>query len=110
MIQSSAPPTPAPPTPASSTTEVPDILKRPEAVIIIVVALWLTFWDAYLELIDDLEPENALSSRQLAQRLGVDKRSIRRKKRQPGFSEWTQTLDPDGIAWGYEGGVYAPKG
>jgi hypothetical protein len=86
-----------------------NLLNRPEAVIFVLLAALFVLWDTYLGLLDEVEP-TSLSSRQLAQRLGTNQKTIRRRKSQPGFSEWTQQLDPDGIAWVYcTGGVYAPK-
>lgn len=84
-------------------------MKRPEAVFFILIAALFVFWDAYLSLLDEIDAAS-LSSRQLARRLGTSQKSIRRRKRQPDFSTWTQQLDPEGIAWVYcPGGVYAPK-
>lgn len=84
-----------------------DFLKRPEAVAFILIAALFVLWDTYLSLLD--EGSVSLSSRQLAQRLGTSSKIIRRRKRQPDFSEWTRKLDPDGIAWVYcSSGVYTP--
>lgn len=92
-----------------TTHEKANLLNRPEAVIFIVVAALFVLWDTYLSLLDEVGA-TSLSSRQLAQRLGTTQKTIRRRKRQPGFSEWTQQLDPDGIAWVYcAGGIYEPK-
>jgi hypothetical protein len=88
----------------------PDYLKRPEAVVFVAFATMMLFWEAYLALLDDLAPENSLSCRQLAARLKVSKKTVRQRKRQEGFSEWSQGLDPEGVAWVYySGGLYAPK-
>jgi hypothetical protein len=90
-------------------SEVPDYLKRPEAVVFVAFATLIIFWEAYLALLDELAPETSLSCRQLAERLKVSKRMVRQRKRQEGFSEWSQSLDPEGIAWVYQsGGLYAP--
>jgi hypothetical protein len=90
-------------------SETPDFLKRPEAVIFVLIAALFVFWDAYLSLLDEAE-SNSLSSRQLAQRLGTTAKTIRRRKSQPDFSDWTQQLDPDGVSWIYcANGVYAPR-
>jgi hypothetical protein len=90
-------------------SETPDVLKRPEAVILILIAALFVFWDTYLSLLDEVSAAS-LSTRQLAQRLGTSQKVIRRRKRQADFGEWTQQLDPDGIAWMYcSGGAYAPK-
>jgi len=92
-------------------TEEPSssLLKRPEAVVLILIAALFVMWDTYLSLLDEVG-STALSSRQLAQRLGTTTKILRRRKRQPNFSEWTQQLDPDGIAWQYANGVYTPQG
>jgi hypothetical protein len=88
----------------------PDYLKRPEAVVFVAFATMMLFWEAYLALLDELAPETSLSCRQLAERLKVSKKTVRHRKRQEGFGEWSQSLDPEGIAWVYQsGGLYAPK-
>lgn len=85
-----------------------NLLKRPEAVIFVVFAVLFAFWNTYLSLLDEVG-STSLSSRQLAQRLSIPQRVLRRRKRQPGFAEWTRRLDPDGIAWAYQtGGLYVP--
>jgi hypothetical protein len=86
-----------------------DLLKRPEAVVLVLLSALLILWDTYLALLDEAEGSMALSSRQLAERLGTTTRILRRCKSQPAFSEWTRQLDPDGIAWVYSaGGTYIP--
>ncbi len=92
----------------SESSETSTLLKRPEAVIFILIATLFVVWDAYLSLLDESE-STALSSRQLAQRLGTTPKILRLRKHQPNFSEWTQQLDPDGLAWEYAGGVYMPR-
>jgi hypothetical protein len=93
----------------NDSSESPDLLKRPEAVIFLLIAALFVFWDAYLSLLDEAN-STSLSSRQLAQRLGTTQKTIRRRKSQPDFSAWTQQLDPDGVAWTYcTGGMYAPR-
>ncbi len=85
-----------------------DLLKRPEAVVLLLFAALFVMWDTYLDLLDEAG-STTLSSRQLAQRLGTTAKILRLRKRQPDFSEWTRRLDPDGIAWSYQGGIYAPR-
>ncbi|MFM7424429.1 MAG: hypothetical protein ACKO7W_05445 [Elainella sp.] len=85
-----------------------DLLKRPEAVVLLIFAALFVLWDTYLDLLDEAG-STTLSSRQLAQRLGTTAKILRLRKRQPDFSEWTRRLDPDGIAWIYQGGIYAPR-
>ena len=95
----------------AETSEIPDYLKRPEAIVFIFVTTLFVFWEAYLSLLNEFAPENSLSCRQLAQRLGVSKSIVRKRKRQAGFSEWSKSLDPEGIAWSYQsGGLYCPMG
>jgi hypothetical protein len=83
---------------------VPEVFKRPEWAILVFVLALLT----YLTLLTDAPPDQLLSSRQLARRLGVEQKILRRKKYQPDFGAWTQNLDPDGIAWTYQHGAYLP--
>ena len=86
-----------------------DLLKRPEAVIFILLAALFVLWDTYMDLLDEAG-STTLSTRQLAQRLGTTAKILRLRKRQPNFSDWTRSLDPDGVAWVYSsGGLYAPK-
>ncbi|MEX0270901.1 hypothetical protein AB3R30_17300 [Leptolyngbyaceae cyanobacterium UHCC 1019] len=78
------------------------VLQRPEIVAMVAMALLLVFWDAYLEWMDEAETQS-LSGRQLAYRLGVSSSTISRYKERTNFGEWSQALDPDGIAWSYTG-------
>jgi hypothetical protein len=100
-----------PTTPLMEPSETPDILKRPEAIILIIFASLLIFWDAYTSLLeeDDVLPTATLSTSQLARRLQTTRSTIRQRKRLADFGEWTQSLDPDGIAWAYRKGVYIPR-
>ncbi|MBW4464816.1 MAG: hypothetical protein KME07_05165 [Pegethrix bostrychoides GSE-TBD4-15B] len=92
--------------PAAANSE---LLKRPEAVIFIFLAALFVLWDTYLDLLDEVG-STTLSTRQLAQRLGTTAKILRLRKRQPNFSDWTSSLDPDGISWVYSsGGLYTPK-
>lgn len=43
-----------------------------------------------------------LAQASLAKRLGVSHSSISRQKDKEGFSEWSQSRDPDGVAWRYD--------
>ena len=92
-------------------SETPDILKRPEAIVLILFAALFIFWDAYTSWLeeDDVVPTAALSTSQLARRLQTSNTTIRNRKRLSNFSKWTETLDPDGIAWIYRKGVYIPR-
>lgn len=51
---------------------------------------------------DCMNPSPAsLTQAELAQRLGVAAKTISRKKHSSTLADWTQTRDPDGIAWSY---------
>lgn len=103
-------PADTPQLPAAS--DPPEVLKRPESVIFLIFFSIIIFWDAYLSLLDEHneQPRTAqtLSTSQLARRLNTAKGKIRRQKRLDGFSDWTQRLDPEGIAWVYHRGGYVP--
>lgn len=95
--------------PASSDLDSSQLLNRPEAVVFILIATLLILWDTYIELMDEVGSAS-LSAQQLARRLGTTQKVIRSRKRLSDFSEWTKTLDPEGIAWVYNpGGVYTPQ-
>ncbi|WAL62210.1 hypothetical protein [Thermocoleostomius sinensis] len=89
----------------------PDLLRRPESVIFLFFISLFLFWDTYLSLLEeaDRSPMQAHSTSQLSRRLKTAKGAIRRRKYAPDFSEWTQRLDPDGIAWSYQRGLYIPQ-
>lgn len=106
----------APPGPSSAiaTVEEPDIslqtlFKRPEMVALVAFALMLVLWDSYLEWVEDPDPHKPLSSGKLARRLGVKPKTLRRYQHRPNFTAWSQDLDPDGIAWVYEGPLFVPR-
>jgi hypothetical protein len=84
-----------------------DWTKRPEAVILILFATLLVLWQIYLDL-SEIDVENSLSGRKLAQRLGVSYSTIARRREQASFGEWSKSLDPDGIAWVYSDGRFMP--
>lgn len=90
----------------------PDLpmLLRPESVLLILLASLLVFWELYQDWLDAIDPVDIdpLTSSQLADRLGVTSRTIRRRKRMANFGNWTQQRDPEGIAWRYQGGIYLP--
>jgi hypothetical protein len=95
-------------------SDSPELLKRPESVIFLIFISLLLFWEAYLSLLEESEPSaqstvQAHSTSQLSRRLQTAKGTIRRRKYAPDFSEWTQGLDPDGIAWTYQRGLYVPQ-
>jgi len=80
-----------------------EVLRRPEAVVLLLFVTVLILWQAYLDLTESAweDADIALSSEALAQRLGVSRATIYRRKNKEDFSAWTQTLDPEGIAWMY---------
>ena len=88
--------------------DLPDLLQRPEAVILILVTFAVFVWQLYLSLIEERESAN-LSGSQLSRRLGVDRSTISRRKSRRDFSIWSQKLDPDGIAWSYQDGLFVPQ-
>lgn len=87
--------------------EVSRLLQRPEAVILLFLLALATLWDLYLDLAEGGQ-NGAISGAKLAARLDVSPSTISRRKNQDGFSAWSQTLDPDGIAWIYQGGQFLP--
>jgi hypothetical protein len=90
-------------------TNVPDILRRPEAVILLILISIMFFWDLYLDLVEDVNTDAPRSGRELARRLGVNSSTISRRKDREGFSEWTKSLDPKSIAWTYKDGIFIPQ-
>jgi len=93
----------------TESSEIPDFLKRPESIVFVFMTTLFVFWGAYLSLLDEFAPEASLSCRHLSQRLGVSKSTVRKRKRQRDFSEWSKSLDPEGLAWLYQGGgLYRP--
>jgi hypothetical protein len=88
--------------------ELPDILKRPEAVAFILFCSLVLFWDAYLAAIEQ-DPPAQLTSGQLAHRLKTSRSVIRSMRHRDYFSEWTSSHDPDKVAWRYQRGWYVPK-
>jgi hypothetical protein len=100
-----------PDAPLAEASEIPDFLKGPESIALIFIATFSVVWATYLSLLNEFAPETSLSCRQLSQRLGVSKSTVRQRKRQADFSEWSKNLDPEGMAWMYQGGgLYRPAG
>ncbi|MBE9098688.1 hypothetical protein [Vacuolonema iberomarrocanum] len=87
--------------------EVSRLLQRPEAVVLLFLLVLATLWDLYLDLAEG-DQSGALSGARLAARLDVSPSTISRRKNQDGFSTWSQTLDPDGIAWIHQNGRFLP--
>jgi len=92
---------------AADEAEVSRLLQRPEAVVLLFLLALATLWDLYLDLAEG-DQSGAISGAKLAARLDVSPSTISRRKNQDGFSTWSQTLDPDGIAWVYQGGRFLP--
>lgn len=87
-----------------------EVLRRPEAVVLLLFVTVLILWQAYLDLTESAweDADIALSSEALAQRLGVSRATIYRRKNKEDFSAWTQTLDPESIAWMYVAPKFIP--
>lgn len=85
------------------------ILRRPEAVVLILFVLVLILWQTYQAIIESAAPEGSLNGRELARRLSVSYSTISRRKNREDFCVWSQTLDPDGITWVYTDGVFVPQ-
>lgn len=85
-----------------------DWLDRPEAVVLIVFASLVILWQVYLDLLEEADADS-FSSKKLAQRLGVSFSTVSRRKTREDFSAWSQSLDPDGIAWVYREGRFVPQ-
>jgi hypothetical protein len=84
-------------------------LQRPEMLALVAFALVLLLWEAYTKTPTELDPSQAISGSKLARRLGVHSSTLSRYKTRPNFSEWSQDLDPDHIAWNYDGTAFLPK-
>lgn len=77
-----------------------ELLKRPEAVAFIFLIAFLALWQAFWLILQDSEPlDISLSGRGLARRLGVSASTVSRRRDREDFAEWTQSLDPEGLAW-----------
>ncbi len=94
--------------PANEDWNLQIVLQRPEIVAMMAMALLLVFWDAYMEWMAEAETQS-LSGRQLAHRLGVSSSTISRYKERTDFGEWSETRDPQGIAWSYTGKGFMQK-
>jgi DNA-binding transcriptional regulator YiaG len=60
--------------------------------------------------ISSINGNNALIQAELAKRLDCNSSTVGRRKSNPDFSEWSQSKDPEGIAWKYlpETQLYVP--
>ena len=45
--------------------------------------------------------DKTLTQIELAKRLGVDSATLTKNRAKPNFSEWSQSKDPEGMAWSY---------
>lgn len=88
--------------------EISDLFQRPEVALLIIFAFVVALWDIYLDLIEEPGADQPISGRELARRLGVNNSTISRRKDRPDFTAWAQDLDPDGVAWQYQDGMFAP--
>jgi hypothetical protein len=50
----------------------------------------------------ELQTDQSLTGRALAERLGTNESTLRGRKLKPDFPNWSRERDPDGIAWGYD--------
>jgi hypothetical protein len=86
-----------------------DWLKRPEAVVLILFVSLIMLWQMYLDFVEGTDLDKPLSNRELARRLGITRNTLSRRKDRIDFPAWTQDLDPDGIAWVHQNGVFVPR-
>jgi hypothetical protein len=118
LFQSSEPPMPDttdPLVPADSSPQElklpfdPDaeLLKRPESVVLVLFVTLLMFWQLYLDLAEGSDSE-AIPTSKLADRLGVSRSTIRRRKYREDFADWTRSRDPEGKAWMAWGSRFLP--
>jgi hypothetical protein len=89
--------------------ETQALLRRPEAVVLILFVSLLMLWQLYLDFIEDANLDKPLSGRELARRLGVNSSTISRRKDREDFPTWAQDLDPDGIAWIHQDGLFVAQ-
>ncbi|MGF1495986.1 MAG: hypothetical protein ACFB8W_04060 [Elainellaceae cyanobacterium] len=82
---------------------------RPEAVVLVLFLLALYIWQLYESLMAEVAPAGSLSGRALAARLEVSYSAISRRKEMTDFPTWSQSLDPDGIAWFYVDRAFVPN-
>jgi hypothetical protein len=105
---------PEPPAPIALTPETGEpslyaFLQRPELVALLAFAVILVLWDAYIEWMGEIDATQPLTGVKLAKRLGVSPSTLSRVRYNANFSDWSRTLDPDGIAWSYEKKLYVPQ-
>ncbi|GAB4463641.1 MAG: hypothetical protein OHK0037_16560 [Elainellaceae cyanobacterium] len=86
-----------------------DLWQRPEAVILVAYLLAVIIWQLYVDLTAESSQQKAgWTATALAERLGTSRTTLSRRKYREDFSAWTQSLDPDGLAWMYVGPRFSP--
>ncbi len=86
-----------------------DLWQRPEAVIFVAYLIVVIIWQLYVDLTADAASQKSgWTATALARRLGISRTTLSRRKYQEDFSAWTQSLDPDGLAWMYVGPRFSP--
>ncbi|MEM9216896.1 MAG: hypothetical protein AAGD25_21415 [Cyanobacteria bacterium P01_F01_bin.150] len=83
-------------------------IRCPEALVFVFFTIAFFMWQTYVSIVKEAAPEGQLTGSKLAQRLGVNPSTISRRKEKPGFEEWSQSIDPDGLAWSYGDGFFVP--
>lgn len=98
-------------TPTAETRDSPlyAFLQRPELVALLAFAVILVLWDSYIEWMGEIDASQPLTGVKLAKRLGVSASTLSRVRHHANFSQWSRTLDPEGIAWSYENKLYVPQ-
>lgn len=92
----------------SPSPELQSWLQKPEALVLVLFSVVFVLWQAYISLLDEVAPQGSLSNRALAERLGVSPTTLRQRRAAEDFPQWSQALDPDGISWAYQKGVFVP--
>lgn len=109
-LEPTVPPAAAIDAPASNANwDLKNLLQRPEMVALLAFALILLFWDTYMDWMAADDFTQPITGVKLARRLGISPSTLSRYKGRSNFSEWSQDLDPDGIAWVYEGKGFVPR-
>ncbi|GAB4147860.1 MAG: hypothetical protein Fur0046_26240 [Cyanobacteria bacterium J069] len=90
-------------------TQPIDLWQRPEAVIFVAYLIAVIVWQLYVDLTAaSPNQQSGWTATALAKRLGTSRSTLSRRRYQEDFSAWTQSLDPDGIAWMYVGPRFTP--
>ncbi|HIK41646.1 hypothetical protein [Thermoleptolyngbya sp. M55_K2018_002] len=105
----SARPSAVPAAVLSEEAPLSDLWQRPEAVIFVAYLIAVIIWQLYVDLTaDSASQKSGWTATALARRLGTSRTTLSRRKYQEDFSAWTQSLDPDGLAWMYVGPRFSP--